>query len=423
MRQTTTSEAVLTVDSSGQEARDVLTEILRHGAQQMLAAAIENEVAEYVIAHAQQRDDQGARLVVRNGHMPPRSILTGLGPVAVTRPRVNDKRVDEDGRRCRFTSKILPPYLRRTKAIDELIPWLYLKGVSTGDFPEALQALLGPAAEGLSATNICRLKRVWEDEWKDWSRRDLSARHYVYVWADGIYFNVRLEDTANKKQCILVLMGATADGKKELIGMADGYRESEQSWTELLKDLQSGGLVISPTLAVADGALGFWAACRKLWPDTREQRCWVHKTANVLNKLPKSIQPKAKAMLHEIWQAETKAVAETGFDLFVTTFEAKYPKATACLAKDREVLLTFYDFPAEHWRHLRTTNPIESTFATVRLRHRRTKGSGSRTACLTMVFKLVLAAEKRWRRLNGNALLPEVIGGVRFVDGIKEMAA
>lgn len=423
MRQSTTTDTALAMDSSGQQARDVLTEILRHGAQQMLAAAIENEAAEYINAHAQQRDDQGSRLVVRNGHMPQRSILTGLGPVAVTRPRVNDKRVDEDGRRCRFTSKILPPYLRRTKAIDELVPWLYLKGVSTGDFPEALQALLGPAAEGLSATNICRLKRVWEDEWKDWSRQDLSAKQYVYVWADGIHFNIRLEDDANKKQCILVLMGARADGKKELIGMTDGYRESEQSWTELLKDLQSRGLAISPKLAVADGALGFWAACRKLWPDTREQRCWVHKTANVLNKLPKSVQPKAKAMLHEIWQAETKAVAETGFDLFVTTFEAKYPKATACLAKDREVLLTFYDFPAEHWRHLRTTNPIESTFATVRLRHRRTKGSGSRTACLTMVFKLVLAAEKRWRRLNGSALLPEVIRGVRFIDGVKDMAA
>jgi len=389
----------------------------------MLVAAIENEVAEYIGAHAHERDAARQRLVVRNGHMPARSILTGLGPVEVMRPRVNDKRLDEDGRRCRFTSKILPPYLRRTKAIDELVPWLYLKGVSTGDFPEALQALLGPAAEGLSATNICRLKRVWEDEWKDWSRRDLSARQYVYVWADGIYFNVRLEDVANKKQCILVLMGAAADGKKELIGIAEGYRESEQSWTELLKGLQSRGLAISPKLAVADGALGFWAACRKLWPDTREQRCWVHKTANVLNKLPKSVQPKAKAMLHEIWQAETKAVAETAFDLFVTTFEAKYPKATACLTKDRDVLLTFYDFPAEHWRHLRTTNPIESTFATVRLRHRRTKGSGSRTACLTMVFKLVLAAEKRWRRLNGSALLPEVTRGVRFVDGIKDMAA
>jgi len=389
----------LAMDSSGRQARDVLTEILRRGAQQMLMAAIENEVAEYIDMHAHARDANGQRLVVRNGHTPTRSILTGLGPVEVTRPRVNDKRTDAEGNRMRFTSAILPPYLRRTKAIDELVPWLYLKGISTGDFPDALQALLGPDVEGLSATNICRLKRIWEDEWKDWSRRDLSAKHYVYVWADGIYFNIRLEDQANKKQCILVLMGATADGTKELIGITDGYRESEQSWAELLKALHSRGLAISPKVAVADGALGFWAACRKLWPDTREQRCWVHKTANVLNKLPKSVQGKAKAMLHEIWQAETKANAETAFGLFVTTFAAKYPKAVECLVKDRDVLLTFYDFPAEHWIHLRTTNPIESTFATVRLRHRRTKGS------------------------NGSALLPEVIRGVRFIDGIKEIAA
>ena len=423
MDKTTASETVLTMDSSGGEARDVLTEILRRGAQQMLATAIENEVAEYLDAHAHARDAGGQRLVVRNGHAPPRSILTGLGPIEVGRPRVNDKRVDADGNRMRFTSKILPPYLRRTRAIDELVPWLYLKGISTGEFPDALQALLGPDAEGLSATNICRLKRLWEDEWKDWSRRDLSDKHYVYVWADGIYFNVRLEDEANKKQCILVLMGATADGKKELIGITDGYRESEQSWMELLAGLRSRGLTVDPKLAVADGALGFWAACRKLWPDTREQRCWVHKTANVLNKLPKSVQGKAKAMLHEIWRAQTKSDAESAFDLFVTTFAAKYPKAVECLTKDREVLLTFYDFPAEHWIHLRTTNPIESTFATVRLRHRRTKGSGSRTACLTMVFKLALAAEKRWRRLNGSALLPEVIRGVRFVDGVKDTAA
>ena len=423
MQQNTTSDPTLTMASSGQEARDVLTEILHRGAQQMLAAAIDNEVAEYIDAHLHARDDNGQRLVVRNGHTPTRSILTGLGPVDVTRPRVNDRRVDGEGNRMRFTSAILPPYLRRTKTIDELVPWLYLKGVSTGDFPDALGALLGPDVEGLSATNICRLKRVWEDEWKDWSRRDLADKQYVYVWVDGIHFNIRLGDEANKKQCILVLMGATADGKKELIGITDGYRESEQSWMELLVGLQARGLRVDPKVAVADGALGFWAACRKVWPATREQRCWVHKTANVLNKLPKSVQPKAKAMLHEIWQAETKANAETAFDLFVTTFAAKYPKAVECLAKDRDVLLTFYDFPAEHWRHLRTTNPIESTFATVRLRHRRTKGSGSRTACLTMVFKLTLAAEKRWRRLNGSALLSEVIGGVRFIDGIKEKAA
>jgi transposase-like protein len=423
MEEITTSDSVWTEDSAGQAARDVLTEVLRRGAQRMLTEAVEQEVAEYVAAHADERDAAGHRLVVRNGHMPPRWILTGLGPVEAIRPRVNDKRVDEQGNRMRFTSRILPPYLRRTKALDELVPWLYLKGISTRDFPEALQALLGPSAAGLSATNICRLKRLWEEEWQDWSRRDLSDKRYVYVWADGVYFNIRLEDAANKQQCILVLMGATEDGRKELIGLSDGYRESEQSWLELLRDLQARGLRMDPKLAVADGALGFWAACRKLWPTTREQRCWVHKTANVLNKLPKGVQPKAKAMLHEIWQAETKADAERAFDLFVATFQAKYARAVACLVKDRDVLLTFYDFPAEHWIHLRTTNPIESTFATVRLRHRRTKGSGSRTACLTMVFKLARAAEKRWRRLNGSTLLPEVIRGVRFVDGIKAMAA
>lgn len=430
MQQDTTSQTVLTMGSSAgsaegfeAQARDVLTEILRCGAQQMLAAAIENEVAEYIDAHTAERDAAGCRLVVRNGHMPERSIQTGVGSVEVARPRVDDRRVDEDGNRRRFTSKILPPYLRRTKAIDELVPWLYLKGISTGDFPDALQALLGPNVDGLSATNICRLKQVWEDEWKDWSRRDLSDRQYVYVWADGIYFNVRLEDEANKSQCILVLMGATADGAKELIGIEEGYRESEQSWMELLRNVKSRGLRLEPKLAAADGALGFWAACRKVWPTTREQRCWLHKTSNVLNKMPRSVQEKAKTMLHEIWQAETKSDAEKAFELFVATFEAKYPKAVECLKKDRAVLLTFYDFPAEHWIHLRTTNPIESTFATVRLRHRRTKGNGSRTACLTMVFKLARAAEKRWRKLNGSALLPEVIRGVRFVDGIKELAA
>ena len=423
MQETTRSDDVVEVDSTGREARDVLTEVLRQGARRMLAEAVEKEVAEYIEAHAAERDTDGRRLVVRNGHMPPRSIQTGIGPIEVARPRVNDKRTDAAGRRIRFTSQILPPYLRRTKAIDALVPWLYLKGISTGDFPEALAALLGPGAAGLSATNICRLKRGWEDEWKAWSRRDLAGKEYVYVWADGVHFNVRLEDAPNCKQCILVLMGATADGTKELIGIADGYRESEASWLELLRDVRARGLTVDPKLAVADGALGFWAAARKLWPTTRPQRCWVHKTANVLNKLPKGLQGKAKAMLHAIWQAATKAEAEQAFDLFVATFEAKYPKAVACLVKDRDVLLTFYDFPAEHWRHLRTTNPIESTFATVRLRHRRTKGSGSRTACLTMVYKLALAAQKRWRRLNGSALLPDVIRGVRFVDGIKELAA
>jgi len=409
------------------QPKDVLSEILRDGARQMLAAAIENEVAEYVGAHGDRRDEAGRRLVVRNGHLPQRSIQTGLGPIEVRQPRVNDRRTDADGRRVRFTSKILPPYLRRTKSLDELIPWLYLRGISTGDVSQALEALLGPQARGLSATNIVRLKASWQQEWTAWSRRSLAGKRYVYVWADGIYFNIRLEDAGNRRQCILVLMGATAEGRKELIAIAEGYRESEQSWKELLLDVKARGLASGPKLAVADGALGFWAALPKVFSATREQRCWVHKTANVLNKLPKHVQPKAKAMLQAIWMAATKAEAGKAFDLFVETFEAKYPKATACLTRDRAELLAFYDFPAEHWRHLRTTNPIESTFATVRLRTRRTKGSGSRTACLTMVFKLAECAERSWRKLNGSVLLAEVIRGVTFVDGerqdAKEVAA
>jgi transposase-like protein len=402
--------------------KDVLTEILRDGAQRMLAAAIADEVGEYIAAHAEQRDASGHRLVVRNGHLPQRTIGTGIGPVEVRQPRVNDKRIDENGRRIRFTSRILPPYLRRTRSIDELIPWLYLKGISTGDFGEALQALLGPDAVGLSATNVVRLKASWQQEWKDWDKRSLAGKHYVYVWADGIHFNVRLEDKGNQGQCILVLMGATAEGKKELIALAEGYRESEQSWKELLLSVKVRGLAAAPKLAIGDGALGFWAALGKVWPETRQQRCWVHKTGNVLNKMPKHVQGKAKGMVQEIWMAETKAAAETAFDLFVGTFEAKYPKAAECLAKDREKLLAFYDFPAEHWRHIRTTNPIESTFATVRLRTARTKGCGSRTACLTMVFKLARSAEGHWRRLNGSTVLPDVIRGVRFVDGIRQDA-
>lgn len=403
------------------EARDLLTPILREGARKMLAMAIELEAREWIEARAELRGEDGHRLVVRNGYQPMRTIQTGVGDVEVRKPRVHDRRAGDE--RESFTSRILPPYLRRTKAIEELIPWLYLKGISTGDFPEALQSLLGPDGAGLSATTVTRLISTWREEYAAWSRRSLADKEYVYVWADGIYFNIRLEDEANKKQCMLVLMGATADGKKELIAVLDGYRESEQSWLELLRDVKRRGLARPPKLAVADGALGFWAAQRKIWPTTREQRCWVHKTANVLNKLPKSIQPKAKSRLHDIWQAETCEAAERAFDAFVEDFEAKYPAAVACLVKDRASLLTFYDFPAEHWKHLRTTNPIESTFATVRLRHRRTKGNGSRAACLAMVFKLAQSAEKRWRKLNGHQLIPDVISGVRFVDGIKKVAA
>jgi len=389
----------------------------------MLATAIENEVAEYIERHAALRDGEGHRLVVRNGRLPTRQIQTGLGLVEVRQRRVDDRRINDQGRRMRFSSAIVPPYLRRTKSLDELIPWLYLRGISTGDFTQALQALLGPQAKGLSATNIVRLKESWQQEWKDWSKQSLAEKTYVYWWADGIYFNIRLEEPDNSRQCILVLMGATADGRKELIAMTDGYRESADSWRELLLGVKQRGLVTGPKAATGDGALGFWAALRELYSQTREQRCWVHKTANILDKMPKSLQEKAKAMLQDIWMAPSRHEASKAFDLFVQTFEAKYPKATECLVKDRDVLLTFYDFPAEHWVHLRTTNPIESTFATVRLRTVRTKGSGSRTACLTMVFKLAQCAEKRWRRLNGQELIPEVIRGVKFVDGIKEIAA
>src|SRR5262245_22524023 len=396
-------------------AADALTEVLRQGAQKLLAQAVEAEVADWIDRHRDCRDGRGHRQVVRNGHLPARSITTGVGAVEIEQPRVHDRRPAEQ--REKFTSAILPPYLRKTKSIEELIPWLYLKGVSTGDFSEALAALLGLEARGLSATTITRLKGVWEQEYQDWSKRSLAGKHYVYVWADGVYFNLRLE---GGRQCILVLMGATADGKKELIAIQDGQRESEQSWKELLLDVQARGLTLDPKVTVGDGALGFWKAVRQVWPEVREQRCWVHKTANVLDKLPKGVQPKAKEMLHAIYQAPGRAEADKAFDLFVRTYEAKYPKATECLAKDRKELLTFYDFPAEHWLHLRTTNAIESVFATVRLRTDKTKGTGTRVACLTMVFKLMESASKRWRGLNGSSLLAEVIKGAVFVDGIKQ---
>jgi len=414
MNDATTNADALPLDSE----KDVLTDVLRRGATQLLTQAIHAEVAAYLEAHAHLRDEAGRQQVVRNGSLPQRTILTGIGPVEVKQPRVQDRRPPQQ--REKFTSAILPPYLRKTKSIEELIPWLYLKGISTGDFSEALAAILGPQARGLSAATITRLKSVWAEEYDAWSKRSLAGKHYVYVWADGVHFNIRLE---GDRQCILVLMGATADGKKELIALSDGFRESEQSWKALLLDCQARGLTQAPTLAVGDGALGFWKALRQVFPTTREQRCWVHKTANVLDKLPKGQQPKAKAMLHDIWQAETKAQAEKAFDLFVATYEAKYAKATDCLRKDREELLVFYDFPALHWIHLRTTNPIESTFATVRLRTTKTKGSGSRSACLTMVFKLMEAASKKWRLLNGSPLLTKVIAGVRFVDGVEQTNA
>ena len=380
----------------------------------MLADMIQAEVEDWLAERAHVRDEQGRRQVVRNGYLPEREITSGVGQVKVKQPRVRDRRPETEAEP--FSSKILPPYLRKTKSIEELIPWLYLKGVSTGDFSEALRALVGPNAPGLSATTVTRLKAVWEEEYRAWSKRSLEGKQYVYLWADGIHFNIRLEED---RQCILVLMGATADGKKEFIAAADGYRESEQSWLGLLLDVKARGLVIDPKLAIGDGALGFWKAVRQVWSKIHEQRCWVHKTANVLDKLPKRLREEAKQKLHEIWMADTKQHADEAFDLFVKTYEAKYPKAVECLVKDREALLTFYGFPAEHWIHLRTTNPIESTFATVRLRTKKTKGCGSRMACLTMVYKLTQSASKKWRLLNGSELIPEVLQGTPFIDGIK----
>lgn len=395
-------------------ARECLSDVLRRGAQMLLAQAVEAEVAEWIERHRHLTDDAGRRQVVRNGHARERKLVTPVGELDVCQPRVHDRR--PEGEREAFRSQLLPPYLRKTKSIEELIPFLDLKGISTGDFTEALAAILGPDCPGLSATTVTRLKTVWEQEYREWSSRSFAGREYVYVWADGIHTNIRLEED---RQCILVLMGATPDGKKELIAMTDGHRESAQSWRELLLDVKRRGLATAPKLAVGDGALGFWKALAEVFPSTKEQRCWVHKTANVLDKLPKGKQANAKAMIHEIWMSETKAEADKAFDAFLESYQAKYPKATDCLVKDRDVLLTFYDFPAEHWKHLRTTNPIESTFATIRLRHRRTKGSGSRAASLTMMFKLAESAARRWRLLNGYELLPDVLRGVAFPNGLR----
>ncbi len=409
------------VEFPSESSEDVLTTILRDGARQLLTQAIQDEVTSYVAAREDLLDEEGRRQVVRNGYLPARTIQTPMGDVPVKQPRVRDRRSGAE--REKFESSILPPYLKRTRSLEELLPWLYLKGISTGDFGDALQALLGPDAGGLSASTITRLKAGWEDEQRDWSKRSLKSKRYVYVWADGVYFNIRLEAPGNKRQCILVLMGATPEGRKELIAVNDGYRESEQSWKEILLDLRSRGLAVDPKLAIGDGALGFWAAVRKVWRSTREQRCWVHKTANVLNRKPKALHAKAKGMLHDIWMAETKAAAEKALALFDEVFCAKYPGAVECLRKDQDALLAFYDFPAEHWRHLRTSNPIESIFATVRLRTNKTKGSGSRAACLAMVFKLTQAAQKRWKVLNGSKLVADVIEGVTFIDGLRKRAA
>ncbi len=397
-------------------ARSILDELVREGGRRMLQAAIEGEVEEFVAQFGNTVDIEGRRVIVRNGYLPERNLVTGVGPITIKQPRVRDRTGQQ-----KFTSKILPPFLRRLPSIDALIPVLYLKGVSTNDFSDALSAILGPSASGLSATNIVRLKEGWAKEHVDWSKRDLSGKRYVYLWADGIYFNVRLD---KDRPCILVLMGATADGKKELVALWDGHRESKASWQGVLRDLKRRGLAAGPKLAIGDGALGFWAALEEEFPESEQQRCWVHKTANILDKLPKSVQPDAKALIHEMYMAPTLKAAKSAYAEFTKRFASKYPKAVECLTKDEDVLFSFYSFPAEHWLHLRTTNPIESTFATVRHRTRQTKGCGSRQATLSMVFKLGLEAEKRWRRLNGSQLIAKVVEGVRFVDGeIEEVAA
>jgi transposase-like protein len=393
---------------------DALTEVLRSGARELLQSAVEAEVAEFVARHRELRDERERQRIVRNGYKPERTIQTGIGAVAVKAPRVRDRQGT-----IKFDSSILPAYLRRTRSIEELLPWLYLKGLSTGDFSSALTALLGQDAPGLSAATISRLKEVWKEEYGRWSRRDLSGKNFVYIWVDGVHFGVRLEDAS---QCIVVVIGATADGKKELLAMSDGYRESEASWKELLLDLKARGLTNDPKVAIGDGALGFWKALPQVFGTTRAQRCWVHKTANVLNCLPKSLQAKGKDDLHQIWLAESRVAANQAFDQFLSTYEAKYPKATECLAKDRDPLLTFYDFPAEHWLHLRTTNPIESTFATVRLRTSKTRGCVARAGLLAMVFKLTKTAEQKWHKLRGHARLGQVIQGVKFKDGLQQEA-
>ena len=389
--------------------------MLRQGARSLLTQAVEAEIASFLETHADKLTEDGHRRLVCHGHLPEREIATGIGLVSVRQPRVRDRGLQRE-ERIRFSPSILPPYARRSKSLDVLIPLLHLKGISTGDFAEALAALVGSDAGNLSASTIARLKEVWTGEHARWLERDLSAKHYVYLWVDGIHVQARLEDEA---QCILVIIGATSDGKKELVGLADGVRESALSWKELLLDLKRRGLALAPKLVVADGALGFWKAVGEVWSKVREQRCWVHKTANVLNKLPKSIQPKAKTALQNIWMAETRKDAEAAFDRFVELYGVKYDKAVACLQKDRDVLLAFYDFPAEHWKHLRTTNPIESTFATVRHRTIRSKGCLSNKTALAMVFKLVEGAQKTWRRHDGQNMLPKLVANVKFKDGIE----
>ncbi len=398
------------------DGRTTLDELAREGARRMLQEALEAEVVRYLERHAGERDEQGRALVVRNGKARARKLTLGAGTIEVQAPRVNDRRTDGRGERQRFTSEILPPYMRRSPKVAEVLPILYLRGLSTGDFRPALESLLGEDAAGLSATNIARLTSQWETEYQQARRQSLADKDYVYVWVDGVHFNVRLEDD---RLCTLVMIGARPDGSKELIAVEDGYRESAESWATLLRELKHRGMA-APLVAVGDGALGFWAAVRDVWPETRTARCWCHKLANVLDKLPKRLQPRAKRLLHEVMYADTRDHAAEAVERLAEEFESKYPKAVECLRADQEQLFVHFDFPAEHWKHLRTTNIIESPFATVRLRQRVTKGAGSRTKALLMAFKLLDMAQQRWRKLNGAEQLPLVRAGVRFVDGVRQ---
>jgi putative transposase len=405
-------------DGAGREAEGELfelDEIARMGARRMLMAALETEADDYVERHRHERDDEGRALVVHNGRSQGRKLTLGTGTVELRTPRVNDRRRDEQGQRQRFTSRILPPYMRRSPKVAEVLPILYLRGLSTGDFRPALEGLLGEDAGGLSPTNIARLTACWEKEYTAFRRRDLTGREYVYVWVDGVHFNIRLEED---RLCTLVMIGARPNGEKELLAVEDGYRESAESWKALLRELKRRGMA-APALAVGDGALGFWAALREVWPATREQACWCHKLVNVLDKLPPRLQPRAKRALHEMMYAESRADCEAARSRFQAEYQAKYPKAVESLVANWERLVTFFDFPAEHWKHLRTTNVIESPFATVRLRERATRGAGSRTKGLLMAFKLLEMAQQRWRRLDGAHLLPLVRAGMKFADGVR----
>jgi transposase-like protein len=388
---------------------DPLTDLLRSGARQLISQAVEAELQNLLDKYADVSLADGRSVVVRNGYLPQRTVQTGIGDVEVKVPKVRDR----SGSGIKFNSNLLPPYLKRARSVEEFLPWLYLKGISTGDFQQSLSALLGEKAKGLSANTISRLKSKWLDEHSQWRQRDLRAKRYVYWWADGVHSNVRMDD----KLCLLVIIGVTEHGRKELVAVEDGFRESTQSWEEVLLGLRERGLETSPKLAVGDGALGFWKALSKTYPACQHQRCWVHKTANVLNKLPKAMQPKVKEALQDIWMAETREAAYTAFELTQNRFSAKYPKAMECLVKDKKEMLAFYDFPAEHWTHIRTTNPIESTFATVRLRTKRTRNCGSRDTTLAMVYKLLEVAQRRWKRIKGFNLLTLVVNNVEFKNG------